>query len=144
MAEAGLIKEKIELVLLQNGCTEFMYGWKDEHAQVQFHINGKRYRIALKMPNKKDFYRTPTGKTRAYDVAIKEWQLAQTDIWRALLSIVETNFNFVRMGASTIEKQFLAFIVLPDGQLAGDYAETMINDAYEESVRLLNSGNLPS
>lgn len=134
MAETGYIKEQIELTLLQNGCKEFFYGWRDEQAQVQFVINGKRYRISLKMPSKKSYERTPTGKLRSNDTAIKEWQSAQRDIWTSLLNIIRTNFDFVRMGASTIEKQFLAFIVLPDGQLAGDYAENMINEAYQDSM----------
>jgi hypothetical protein len=77
----------------------------DDASAVAFTIRGRQYRMALKAPAGK----TPAGKTPA--------QRAQDErrSWRLLLLLVKAKLEAVREGASTLEREFLADLVMPNG-----------------------------
>ena len=56
---------------------------------------------------------------------------------RALYLIVKAKMEAVEAGISTVEREFLYDIVLPDGRTAGEWLAPQIEAAY-------NSGDMPA
>lgn len=50
--------------------------------------------------------------------------------WRLLVLLVKAKLEAVKGGASTIEREFLADTMLPDGQTLGAYVEPQLRIAY--------------
>ena len=59
-------RAEIERTLERYGATAFMYGWDIQRAVISFDVAGRRYRIALPLPEKDDptFTHSPTGRQR--------------------------------------------------------------------------------
>ena len=55
-------KAEIERTLQRYGATQFAYGWDQKRAMIGFHHTGRAIRIALILPDKQQFARTPAGK----------------------------------------------------------------------------------
>lgn len=66
----------------------------------------------------------------------KEWEQACRQKWRALALVVKAKLEAVESGISEFEEEFLAHIVLPDGQTVGRWMQPQIADAY-------GSGKMP-
>ncbi|MFZ5667144.1 MAG: hypothetical protein ACOY7L_18165 [Pseudomonadota bacterium] len=73
---------------------------------------------------------------RSQDAANKQWEQACRQRWRALLLVIKVKLEAVECGISEFEDEFLANIVLPDGQLLGRAIRPQIAASYE-------TGNMP-
>lgn len=51
--------------------------------------------------------------------------------WRALALVIKAKLEAVAAGITTIEDEFLAHTVLPDGQTVGEFMQPQIAIAYE-------------
>lgn len=124
---------EIERTLQRYGATAFMYGWDADQALIQFRANGRHVRFLLPMPDRdaREFTHTPgKGLRRAPEQALVEWEKACRQRWRALALVVKAKLEAVEAGITEFEDEFLAHIVLPDGQTAGDWMRPQINQAY--------------
>ena len=65
-----------------------------------------------------------------------EWEQARRRRWRALLRIIRANLKSVETGITTLESEFLANIVLPDGGTVGQWLAPQVDEAYAK-------GNVP-
>ncbi len=131
---------EIERTLTKYGATQFMYGWDERSCHIGFRLNGKMVQLTLQMPDKNDdeFRLTPSGKhERAADAQLKAWEQATRQRWRALALVVKAKLETVESQISTFEEEFLAHIMLPNGQTAGSFMLPQIQAAYE-------TGNMPS
>ena len=127
-------REEIEHTLTRYGADSFMYAWENDKAVIGFRMFGKMIRFILQMPDKNDneFTLTPTGRQRNNPIAQhKAWEQATRQRWRALALVVKAKLEAVESGITTFESEFLAHILLPDGQTAGDYLLPQIEQAYE-------------
>jgi hypothetical protein len=61
---------------------------------------------------------------------------ATRSAWRALLLVIKAKLEAVETGITTFEDEFLAHLVLPNGQTVGEWAIPMIAEAYENGLRL--------
>ena len=63
--------------------------------------------------------------------------------WRALLLVIKAKLEAVAQKISTVEREFLAVAVLPDGRTVGDWIEPQMALAYDkgEMPRLLPDYN---
>ena len=133
-------RAEIERTLRRYGATGFGYAWEDEgaRAMVGFVLRGRRVRFMLPMPDPKsvEFTRTPTGKARAPDAAAKEWEQAGKQRWRALALMIKAKLEAVESGIVTLEDEFLAHLVLPNGQTVGE----RIGPEY---IKAIESGGSP-
>lgn len=68
---------------------------------------------------------------RADDAAHTAWEQACRSRWRALYLIVKAKLEAVEAGISTVEREFLYDIVLPDGRTAGEWIAPQIEMAYQ-------------
>ncbi|HLL69105.1 MAG TPA: hypothetical protein VK453_25820 [Micromonosporaceae bacterium] len=131
---------EIERTLRRYGATAFAYGWTDTAATVMFEMANRRVKFVLPLPDRQDraFTHTPgKGLRRAPDAAEREWEQAQRQRWRALALVIKAKLEAVEAGITTVEQEFLAHIVLPDGSTVGDWAAPQLAMAYE-------SGSMPA
>ncbi len=135
---AARSREEIERILRRFHATGFAYGWSENIATVGFQIAGLTIRVSVPMPDPDDreFRLTPTRGTRRSDKqAAAAYEAEVNRRWRALAAVIKAKLIAVEDRVSTLEKEFLAFIVLPDGSTIGDFAEPYL--ARGESLPLL-------
>lgn len=128
---------EIERTLTGYGATGFMYGWHEGKAVIVFEFHNKRMRFTLDLPTEAESARTPLGRRRHGKVAIlKAYEQEQRRKWRSLALSIKSKLVAVQDGISTVEYEFLANIILPNGMTVGEWAAPQIDRAYE-------SGNMP-
>lgn len=125
-------RAEIEATLQRYGAEQFMYGWEHQRAVVAFHMQGRRVRFDLPMPDPEDseFRKTPTGKPRAKSQQHKAWEQACRQRWRALALVIKAKLEAVESGITQFEDEFLAHIQLPSGETAGQWMRPQIERAY--------------
>ncbi len=122
-------KTEVERILTRYGATHFAYTTMPEGAVVQFVNNGKRIRFLVPMPNR------PAQDAPASHLS--RWEKAQRQKWRALALVIKAKLEAVASGICTFEEEFLAHIILPGGQTAGQMMIPRIEEAY-------STGEIPS
>jgi len=137
-------KNEIERTLTRYGATEFVYGTKLEWAVIAFKMVGRQIRFMLPLPDRTDpeFTQYTRGNSRyAYerteDAAAKLYEQAIRQKWRALALVIKAKLEAVESGITEFEDEFLAHIVLPNGQTMGEFAKPQIEHAY-------STGEMPS
>lgn len=130
-------REEIERTLERYGAAQFIYGWEAERAVVGFTMQGRQIKFFLPLPRRDDPVFTEyvsRGKRwlRAEDVARKLYEQAVRQKWRALALVIKAKLEAVESGISVFEDEFMANIVLPNGQLVGDWMRPQIAVAYEK------------
>lgn len=131
---ASRSRDEIERTLTRYGADQFMYGWQDDAAMVAFRMGGRQVRFVLPMPSKSDRRFTHHSRgARSPDAALKEWEQAVRQRWRALALVIKAKLEAVESGISEFEDEFLANIILPDGSTAGQWMRPQIAHAYATS-----------
>lgn len=135
-------RSEIERTLERYGASKFMYGWDEDAAVIAFSAHDRYIRFRLPMPSKNDsrFTMTPTGRHRRdSDAALKAWEQAVRQSWRALALVIKAKLEAVDADISEFEDEFLAYIVMPDGKTVSQHVRPEIDQAYElgETPRLM-------
>lgn len=138
-------RAEIERLLMRYGASQFMYAIKPEAAMIAFHAEGRHVRFVLPMPNPTE-QRFTHGKPRASymspqkrsaEAARKAWEQEVRSRWRALALVIKAKLEAVESGIAEFEDEFLAHVVLPNGQTMGQHARPLVARAYE-------SGTMPA
>ena len=110
-----------------------MYGWNPDSAVVAFEMNGRHVRFSLPMPDRSDpeFTETPTGRARKQPQQAQAYEQAVKQRWRALALVIKAKMEAVESGITEFDEEFLAHIVLPDGQTVGSWMLPQVAEAYE-------------
>jgi len=135
-------RDEIERTLERYGADQFLYGWRESDAIVGFRMEGRQVKFILPLPAKDDksfTEYTSRGKllARTDDAARKLYEQAVKQRWRALALVIKAKLEAVESGIAVFEDEFMANIVLPNGQLVGEQVRPAIAAAYE-------SGNMPT
>lgn len=131
-------RAEIETVLARYGATHFMYGSSPGRAMVAFQAKDRRVKFELPMPDPhaREFTHVRHANRR-YEVErsdtqrVAAWEQACRQRWRALLLVIKAKLEAVDAGITTFEDEFLAHIVLPNGQTVGAAMLPQIRGAYE-------------
>jgi len=124
-------REEIERTLQRYGADQFLYGWQDDAAVVGFRMQGRHIRFVLAMPARDEERFTHHSRgPRAPEAALKEWEQAVRQRWRALNLVIKAKLEAVESGISEFEDEFLANIMLPGGETAGAWMRPQIAEAY--------------
>lgn len=129
---------EIEKLVSRYGATRFVSGWEPNNAAVLFEMKGRRVRFSLPMPDPKA-RRFTHGRGSWTLPAAKQRELleqATRASWRALLLVIKAKLEAVETGITTFEEEFLAHLVLPNGQTAGEWAIPLIAEAYDAGKAL--------
>lgn len=127
----------IEKILRKYGATSFISGYEDndeadtETAMVGFRIGDLRVRFLLSMPSltSEEFTRTAKRRPRSKAQAVKSWEFACRQRWRALRLVIQAKLEAVEAQISTVENEFLANVVFPDGTTVGERIIPQLQEA---------------
>ena len=105
---------EIRRVIVKHGGSQFVFGVAETHVLVGFTKDGRMVRLRVPQDPKQE------QKNKA--------------LCRALLLVTKAKLEAVAAGVSVFEDEFLANVVLPDGQLVGGQVRPAITAAYEGRV----------
>jgi hypothetical protein len=130
-------RAEIETVLTRYGAEEFGYVSRRDAAYVTFTANNRKLVFHLPLPDRNGqeftcFRRVAHGvlQQRSADVAYKLWEQACRQRWRALILAIKAKLEAVECGISTFEHEFMAHIVLPNGQTVGQWLSPQLELIY--------------
>lgn len=130
---SGRSRDEIERTLQRYGADQFLYAWQEDNAVVGFRMEGRQIRFILPMPSKQDRRFTHHSRgMRAPEAALKEWDQAVRQKWRALALVIKAKLEAVASGITVFEDEFMANIVLPDGGTVGQWMRPQIEQAYKD------------
>lgn len=133
-------RAEIERTLRRYGASAFAYGWEGNTATVMFVLNDRRIRFTLPLPdpNAKVFTHTPgRGTLRSTEARDREYEQAVRQRWRALALVIKAKLEAVEASISTVEDEFMAWTVLPNGRTVSEAMTPAIERAYA-------TGEMPS
>ena len=140
---------EIKRTLIRYGADQFYSGWDNDRnlAVLGFRIVGRMVKMILPLPNRDDreYTHTPSrGTLRSPQQAAEAWEQACRQRWRALTLIVKAKLEAVESGISTIEREFLADMLLPSGQTLHEWVGPQIEDAYTSRLMPRSLPMLPA
>jgi hypothetical protein len=125
-------KAEIERALARYGCSEFGTGWAKHNgmdfAHVTFKHGNTSIMLGLPMPPAADFMYDARGRERGQATAEEFYAAEKRRRWRALLLVIKAKLEAVSSGISTLEREFLSDVVLPNGQTLGAWAVPMLGE----------------
>jgi hypothetical protein len=125
-------RNEIERTLTRYGAESFMYASRAGEAVIAFEARGRRIKFHLPLPAKSAFARTPDkGLMRSTEATQKAWEQGCRQRWRALALAIKAKLEAVEAGITTFEDEFLAHIMLPNGETVGEHIKPGIALAYE-------------
>ena len=89
-----------------------------------------RFVVPLPDRNAREFVFHSRGR-RTQEAARKAWEQAVHQRWRALALVIKAKLEAVETQISEFEQEFMASIVMPDGQTVADHVLPCIAEAYE-------------
>lgn len=149
-------KSRAELdgLLARHGATQRVMGTDDARGEavIAFTVaprgqpqnERRQIRIVLPVP-KIEAFATKPAPSNAYDrrprqrdaaEQHKAWEQACRERWRLLCLLVKAKLEFVALGVSSLEREFLADLMLPDGSTVHSFLAKGIAESYQ-------TGNMP-
>jgi hypothetical protein len=125
-------RAEIERTLRKYGATAFGYATQGRIAAIQFEIAGRRilFKLTLPDPNSRGFTHSSRGpRTKA--LSATAWEQACRQRWRALALVIKAKLEAVESGITTVEAEFLAHTIMPNGQTVGEWALPQVARLYE-------------
>ena len=118
-------QSEIRRTLEKYGATGFMFGESNGQALCAFEMKNRRVKFVLALP----VYGKAMNEKR---IILGEQQCAQRNrsAWRCLLLAIQAKLECVASGISTFEEEFMAHIVLPNGQTIGNAILPQIEQSY--------------
>ena len=92
-----------------------------DKAHVMFEYGSLMIQLTIDLPKKEEFELTEAGRSRKLSAVKEAHNQAIRQRWRALLLAIKAKLEAIESGISTIEKEFLAFVMMPDGRNLGDH-----------------------
>lgn len=126
-------RTEIERTLRRYNATAFAYGWQNGAATIGFTVANRSVRVELPLPSPGDrqFANGPSGRARTAAGAEQAYEQAVRQRWRALALVIKAKLEAVEAGISTVEREFLADVLLPDGRTVGAWAGPQLALVYE-------------
>lgn len=139
-------RAEIEHTLARYGAQQFMYGWDSTGAMIAFVVEvapdqKRQVRFHLPLPSRDERRFTHHSRGwRTAEAAQREWEQACRQRWRALALVVKAKLEAVESGIASFEDEFLAYIMLPDGQTVGGWIGPQLDAAYDPDRGVMPSG----
>lgn len=118
-------QSEIKKILNKYGASDFAYGENGDQAVIIFEVTGRRIKFILPMPKKPSEHAT-LSSIKTYD------QLCRSR-WRCLVLAIKAKLECVESGITTLEQEFMAHIVLPNGQTVGAVMSPQIALSYQSN-----------
>lgn len=119
-------RSELDALLGKHGATSrgVMSNDADGMAYVYFALKGDRYQLSIPLPKLADFPRKgefPRGwvfwpDARQAQWRYRSWEQACRERWRAVVLLVKSKLEIVRIGMSSARHEFMADLVLVNGK----------------------------
>lgn len=106
-------RSQIETMLRKASATRIVTMDETLEAVVMFMLAGRLIKLRIELPGD-----ASDQRRRA--------------VWRGLGLVVKAKIEAVAQGITTVEQEWLAHVVLPDGSTVGDWVEPQLKVAYEK------------
>lgn len=116
-------RAEIEDLLTRHGADTFAIASEPSRAIVMFRLKDRAIRFTVPLPARDadEFKRTPKRRQwRSPEEVHKAWEQACRSRWRALLLVIKAKLEAIELGVSTMEQEFLAFMVTGSGLTIGE------------------------
>jgi hypothetical protein len=130
-------RAEIERLIVRYGATSTAFMNAPGRALIMFEAKKRRIVFELPLPDQADkrfthvrLGRSPVATARAPEAAYKAWEQACRQRWRALALVIKAKLEAVESGITSFEDEFLAHIMLPDGQTVGAHVKPTIESWY--------------
>ena len=124
-------RAEIEATLRRYKADAFVYATEGSRAQITFRMAERVVRFTLLLPDAADREFTHHSKgARVASAAEAAWEQACRQRWRALALVIKAKLEAVAAGITTVEDEFLAHTLLPDGSTVGQWAKPQLNQVY--------------
>lgn len=127
-------RDEIESLLERYGATAFVYATEGLETIIGFRIAERHVRMRLPMRPQADFERNKVGAHRPNPTAT--WEQDCKARWRALVLIIKAKLVAVDQDITTIEREFLTDIIMPNNRTVGEMLQPQLEAAY-------TSGKMP-
>jgi hypothetical protein len=119
----------IEHQLEKRGASQFGFNRDGRLAVIMFTLEGLKVRLELVMPDPEErrFTHTAQGRRRIAGAHAEAYDQEVRRRWRALLLVVKAKLVAVDEGITTLEREFLADVVLETGQTVIEAMRPSIN-----------------
>jgi len=123
-------REEIERLLNRFGAGQFGYISDTDAgmAHIMFVYSNMRFRMSVDLPTRQELSLTPKGRPKKQSQIDIEWEKEIKRRWRSLTLLVKAKLVAVEDGITSIEQEFLPYLMWGDGrtttqQLAGKIAQ---------------------
>lgn len=126
-------RAEIERLITRYGATHTAFMSAPGRAMIMFEAQERRIVFELPLPDIADpkFARTPARRqVLSPERRTAAWEQACRQRWRALALVIKAKLEAVESGITTFEDEFLAHIVMPDGQTVGNHVRPAIHAWY--------------
>lgn len=131
-------RAEIERLIIRYGATSTAFFNSADCAMIVFEAKGRRILFRLPLPAQDDkrftHYRHSSGRLlpRVSAEAVRTaWEQGCRQRWRALALVIKAKLEAVESGITTFEDEFLAHIVMPDGETVSHHIKPRIASIYE-------------
>lgn len=128
-------RAELEKLLAKSGATQRMIGSDDDagFAFVVFRLADRHVRLRVPLP-KLDAFKLRTVRRCRVDATPEQQRQAHEQAcrarWRAVVLLLKAKLEAIELGLSTVEREFLADVFLPDGRTVHEFLEEPLRDAY--------------
>lgn len=116
---------EIKKILTKYKATAFAFAESKDNSMVQFEMAGRRIKFILPT-----FVYMRDKNHKGYYWGQKNIDQMNRSRWRALVIAIKAKLECVEAGITTLEQEFMAHIVLPNGQTVGDVMTPQIEQSY--------------
>jgi len=129
-------QNEIRKILDKYEATGFAFGEQGQQAVVMFEMQSRRIRFVLPMPDPNESRFTHINSKSNIrtnkEVRTRRYEQAQKQKWRALALAIKAKLECVESGITTLEEEFLAHIMLPNGSSVGQVMIPQIDRSYSD------------
>lgn len=116
---------EIKKILAKYGASAFAFAEGNGKAMMQFELKGRRIMFKLPLP--------APPSPNATQASIKTYEQICRSRWRSLCLGIKAKLECVHSEITTLEQEFMAHIVLPNGATVGDVMVPQIAMSYERN-----------
>jgi len=136
-------KAELERILRRSGASQYGTATDDAagSAVVYFRLDGRAIRLKVPLPKEDAFKRDPRGRPLPPQEVVRRHEQACRSRWRGVVLIVKAKLQLIGLELSTVEREFLADVALPDGRSVYELLRPALEEAYASGqMPLLGAG----
>jgi hypothetical protein len=124
---------ELKFILRRYGVKQIVISENERQVMIGFAIAGRMIKMSWSLPDPQNdrFLHTLSGRLRQGNSSRMAYEQEVRSLWRAQLLLIHARLEAIEMGASTVEREFLADILLPSGQTVGEELVPQINATYQ-------------